>query len=61
MKLKGSGQLGNPTGLVVLPNGTLLVTDSQKGSIHTYGVASGKLRGKLDISEVYQPHNPSGK
>ena len=59
-KLKGRGQLGDPTGITVLPNGNVLVSDSQKGCIHVYDSTSGKYQGKLDIMEMHQPDSPSG-
>ncbi len=61
MKMKGRNLLGNPTGLLVLPNSNLLVTDSQKGCIHMYDSANGKYLGKLDVTEIYQPNSPSGE
>ncbi len=59
-KLKGRGQLGDPTGLTVLPNGNVLVSDSQKSCIHVFESVSGKYQGKLDIMEIHQPDSPSG-
>ena len=58
-KLKAKGHLGDPTGITVLPNGNVLITDSQKNCVHQFDGA-GKYQGKLGIPEAQQPNIPTG-
>jgi DNA-binding beta-propeller fold protein YncE len=50
----GAGQMGKPRGVAVTPEGNLLVTDPERGSIHKFG-ADGTYLGALGVGIVKEP------
>ena len=56
--LIGGNYLGDPLGIAVMEDGTVLVTDNEKSCIHQFD-KSGKYQGRFGRSDVLF-RNPAG-